>query len=607
MAGFRTRTRQIVPGDRVAAGITNRMPQDGFDNTLYLKALIDAAQIGSAIFARNVRIETDAKVGMPVYYRPENSQFERGLAAVVNDPNLSTLVMAPSANIWGVVYKKCAPDAADILLSGFAPLDLTEAIDEPLEAAVYYLSSVEPGKLTTMRPPVGIPILRADGQGNVLVNPQWRDIIEDHIHYKFDLLVAPAGDHNLPSPGGVHTIPNPDPAREGWLPADHPVFDGNAPAGAAFGYNLQINTSLNSVWPPLPISGASLVWTWGDDLQLGGMEVPLGVETGLAVIDENGIWWMSNCYGDVPWPTDWTPGTSASVGVGPLECPRFLYMSLTLYFLRAVLASNKTVVTSLRAAEGSRLTVRCFPEGTPDTVGDLEIDLDLDFVAGNNDEPGHLVLKDLDENTFKRGPIVEWIKAGSNRVVMSSTAPANEDPDDPGSPIVHQGRITLDVDVDPGSKELLTQLVRLDGASEEFPFDVHAIGFKANKTALFRGKLNVPSEGLPLNPQLRIRLRIMGRSGGTLPSLDLAMRRIPATVVPPYPSATPLAIPLVDTAVPIDTVVSISPNEYIDALSDPLSVAAGDVVIFEVKRNAGDTYVAEVDVLSHVGVLEAGP
>jgi hypothetical protein len=94
--------------------------------------------------------------------------------------------------------------------------------------------------------------------GQIMVNPQMRDFLEDHIHYSVDLVALPAGDHTSPGPDGLHVITNADSTLEGWLPADDPVFDGKAPTGAKFGYNLSAQTELDQLWPPIPSDAALL-------------------------------------------------------------------------------------------------------------------------------------------------------------------------------------------------------------------------------------------------------------------------------------------------------------------------------------------------------------
>jgi hypothetical protein len=225
----------------------------------------------------------------------------------------------------------------------------------------------------------------------------------------------------------------------------------------------------------------------------------------------------------------------------------------------------------------------------------LQIDLDLDFVSGDDDAAGHLVFKQLQDNVFERGPVVEAIIAASAQVEITST-----NPDTSGPETLHQGTVTIDFVSDPGGRELNVQLVRLDGVTEEFPEEVQALGFQPGRISSYRGKLNVPAEGTPASPQVRMRFRIMGRTAGTLPSLSLTMRRIPSATI-----GSPAALPTSDTAVTIGTSFAIAAaNEYADVTSDPFVVEAGDTVIFELKRIV-DVYVGEVDVLQNVGILES--
>jgi hypothetical protein len=630
MGGFKTNSGQVNPGDAVTAGVTNNLPGNAFNNTQHLKDIIDLAGTGETIFAREVRVESDALVGMPVYFNSGTGQFERGLAGVDQDLNTLSFTTTESSHIWGVVFKKCSEFVADILLFGYAELDISGVIEQPTaDAGLYYLSQVTPGFMTRAVPPINIPVLRSDGQGRVYVNPQWRDVIEDHIHYKFDLVAEPAGDFVptvSPTVTSKHTIDNPDSSLPGWLPADDPIFAGQAPSGAKFGYNLSQHPELDSVWPPLPLNGVSLVWDRGNLMHHlifphgtlpvfptefkfilpppGGQEVSQSSVRPLAVIDANGIWWMSNCYAEIPWPNVVQFRGSASTDFLALSvpggCPRVAETGLILYFPQAKIGSSGTVVTSIRAVEGSRLSITCFPEGTSEeSTGDLQIDLDLDFETGPEDTEGHVVFKGVTENVFDRGPVVEGIKAGSSAVNITSLF-NRIDPGD--SATIHQGIPTIDFDSDPGGRELNVQLVRLDGVTEEFPEDVQMLGFQPGFASSYRGKINVPSTGTPLSPVLKLKFRLMGRVAGTLTDLDLVVRRIPAAA-----SSTPL--PTVDSVLAISTGIAISGvNEYADVESDSFAVVAGDVVVFELARDpVGDGYAGEIDVIQHVGILEAGP
>jgi len=76
---------------------------------------------------------------------------------------------------------------------------------------------------------------------------------------------------------------------------------------------------------------------------------------GLVTIDNNGIWWMSDCYGDAPWPTDLdtsVPGAQGSQGV---QCPRTEEMEIRLNFAKLSFGTGSVIVTNLLPANDSPL------------------------------------------------------------------------------------------------------------------------------------------------------------------------------------------------------------------------------------------------------------
>ena len=237
-------------------------------------------------------------------------------------------------------------------------------------------------------------MLKSTGNGGVFVNPQWEDLT-GHTHFKFELQCIPAGDHVSPS-GGRHVITNADTEIEGWLPADHAIFEGNAPAGAVFGYNLSANGSLNNVWPPIPVNNADVQWDKGLDVDQGYHSIPLG-EQGLVVLNRDGIWWMSDCYGDVPWPKDLNTSFSDSLSDSLNECPRDLSMRMLLWFVRSNFMTDGTVVTSL-ATNDERISITCQSDPTKAAdAGALLIALNLSLTAEGDTTEGYLAFKEFND------------------------------------------------------------------------------------------------------------------------------------------------------------------------------------------------------------------
>lgn len=593
--GFNELVQFIKNFEAVAAGTPNRPLRQLDENIRFLRDVIEAAEIGATVFARNQTVEAETLIGSPVFFNATSQRFERGLAAVETDLASGQLVTAASSHIWGVVAVKMNSTNADILLFGHATLDISAVVDEPVTAGIYYLSGVTEGKLVRQRPPVSVPILRADDAGNILVNIQWKDFLNDHVHFKFDLVALPAGEHTPPAPGGTHEITSPDSSQEGWLPADDPVFNGNAPAGALFGYNLSADTDLDNAWPPLPTDSSYLEWDKAIDKDQGFH----GVASDLIILDRNGIWWLSNCFGDVPWPEGLD--TSSSESVSAAVCPRELDFAIRLWFNKMTFLTDSSAVTSL-ISDDPRIQVLCEtdPENTART-GPLLLRLALQFLIGDLNTRGFRVAKEFDEDTnkFNFGPVAEGVYALTKNITLTSPLQTKLIAGDDSSPDVHHGPIGIEVDTQ-GDREIGLQIVRLNGVTEEFFRETTYLGYQDDEANDARFKFDIPSTLEVATPKLRIRLRILGRAAGTLPALTLTGRRVLR------PTTGPIELPAVDTAIVIDTTGAISANEYIEAESDPIDVAAGDMFLFTISRDEVDGFAGEVGILQAVGIIEAG-
>jgi hypothetical protein len=361
-----------------------------------------------------------------------------------------------------------------------------------------------------------------------------------------------------------------------------------------FGYNLAAHPALKNVWPPLPASEAYLEFDRGTT---GFTGVPVG-ESGACIVNRYGIWWMSDCYNDVPWPTAYnSPGFSISLSDPPdAECPRRTQMAMRIWFTKPSFATDATVVTSLTSLD-PRLVVTCV-DGTPASVGALNVDLDLNFIstAGNT---GYQVLKEIDGNSFKQGPVCEGLYTSSSAVTLSSPSRRRLIVGNTSSPWLYQGPVEISV-VPTESREIEVQLIRLDGVEEQFYEDVTYLGFAAANESSIRCKLHVPSSTGFASPIISLKLRILGRAAGTLPALTVTARRLPK------PSAgSSLALPLTasEFAVTIVTTATLSgSNRYIEVSSTAFAVADGDTLLFTVQRNS-DAYAGEVGILQMTGIL----
>jgi hypothetical protein len=243
------------------------------------------------------------------------------------------------------------------------------------------------------------------------------------------------------------------------------------------------------------------------------------------------------------------------------------------------------------------LIVTCV-DGTPASVGALSIDLDLDFVSTTGNT-GYQVLKEIEGNSFKQGPVCEGLYTSSSAVTLSSPSRRRLIVGNTSSPWLYQGPVEISV-VPTESREIEVQLIRLDGVEEQFYEDVTYLGFAAANESSIRCKLHVPSSTGFASPIISLKLRILGRAAGTLPALTVTARRLPK------PSAgSSLALPLTasEFAVTIVTTATLSgSNRYIEVSSTAFAVADGDTLLFTVQRNS-DAYAGEVGILQMTGIL----
>ncbi len=582
MSAFKSLLRLIADGDNVDAATINRVLRDLQGNTSYVKDVLEASLLGKAVFAREVTVETDAAKGMAVYYNPTTQQYERALSEMTIDTSTGVLKLSQRSQVWGVIHYKHNATLADILLVGSSTLDIDAAVDATITPGTYFLSSVSPGKLSLTAAPGAVPVLQMADDDLVFVNPRYHDGLDTHQHHYYSLQCVPAGTHETPSPGDPHEITDADDEIEGWLPADHASFDGNAPAGAAFGYNLAAS-NLQGIWPPFPLQSVCLEWNKALD-DTGSTGVPLGSE-GLCIIDNNGIWWMSNCYQDVPWPYSLDTATESSDVSDPsdIECPRHINMELKLWFTKMSFQTAGTVVTSLRVAEGSGLTLTCYEDQEEAAItGNLLLDFDAGLLDGADDTEGYIVVKERDGNTLNSGPVVEKIVAGTN-ISITETGPTG------------QGIVTINAELDLDGQDIGATITRLSNVSEEPYKGTLGLGLASGRTGSFTTQFDIPA-ALPDDKQMQFSMRILARAAGALPTLTVETMTVPA-------SDTVTALPTTWSSVTFaPSITFTAADQYVDVSSSAFAIDAGSIVLVRVTRSSASAG-PDLHVLRHRGTL----
>ena len=471
---------------------------------------------------------------------------------------------------------------------------------------------MEAGKLVRQRPATSVHVCYVQGPKNncadvphVVVMPHVKDFNDEHTHYRCELVCRHAGVNTIVSEDGedVHYVTDPDPTLSGWLPADHAVFSGRAPAGAVFGYNFAGDLSLSRVWPPLPLQSVGLLWDKGAELT-GATEVPLG-PAGAAICDVNGIWWMSRCFGDVPWPANYTDEPEDEEGT-PAACPRAETMRLAIVFIRMLGGNDRRLVTSLAPQTDSPIQVlNC--DDLPATTGDLKLGLELQTAVGEA-FCGQAFKEIANYHQLKAGWLTEGIVVHSQpQISVTGTRTrllTDVEKDFLVLPVeeevtAYQGLVSLTLENEFVDRELLPQIIRLSDTVERLYNDIPYLGFPPGQASLLRLRFNVPEQYLGADISMKISVQLFGQGGPgqTLPSFYMTYRRIPR------PTTTGTALPLGDSDLLFDSAATINPYTLIGRESAAFSVVAGDTVLVTIGRAAGDAYPGEVGILRVAGVL----
>lgn len=254
-----------------------------------------------------------------------------------------------------------------------------------------------------------------------------------------------------------------------------------------------------------------------------------------------------------------------------------------------VFKTNNALVTSLRAATGSPITVTgC--NGQPATTGDLQLGLNL-ALAMQEDEAGWKALKDISGTTFKRGPIVEALLPGSDMTI--------EVVDGKVVSGAYYGKLRLTPNV-PGRSllEMGVDLVSLDAVREEQLNGVFYLGMPQDKASSFTGRLLIPDSLLVVNPLLELWFMLLSRGAGTVPTMGITVSVLPKTadctekLLSDYPFAA-----LGDLGVCTFT----TSGTYVRVTAPELAITAGDTIFFKLTRpgygNTGDSYAADLGIL----------
>ena len=230
--------------DPVEARIVNTPINQLAERTNYLKAILNNITASEFNYLSFMPVSATVEVGQAVYWDSANRRF--GAVQAGWDDTLSpygSLLPAQSSYMTGILVSKHTGDTGAIVISGYISdfQNLEELFGEANPAAgVYYVSGDTPGQLTATAPPMTIPAVMYDGEGNILFMPTG-SIVSQHDHHTYELLSSL------------------------WIPATAANFpDMNIPSGAQWGYDMEnADPALNSLFTLYTGTGAFVLWESG--------------------------------------------------------------------------------------------------------------------------------------------------------------------------------------------------------------------------------------------------------------------------------------------------------------------------------------------------------
>lgn len=510
----------------------------------------------------------------PVYYSPDTGLWTPASYGTTGNP----LPLDPTAVVYGVVNAIYGSNG-DIVFAGTveaSPAELAAVTSGSTGNGIYFLSTV-PGKVSQNFPSLPIPVFMPGPGETVIVNPFVSPGQRNPSFLRFNLVAEPAGVHSSPG-AGTHVITSPNTSLPGWLPATSGNFPVGTviPAGALFGYNLAQDSAVAAVWPPYPVSSAWLEY----DLGAGGV----GAGSGFVLMDKYGIWWMTNCSGQVPWPkTIVTNGLTRTVFPVPTGCPAASPVRATLWMCKPP-AGSLPGVTSLTATSGLSVTTA---GGGAASTGPLVV---TTVPSGTVDRTG-VALRSIQSDGFRSGPVVEAIQVIGATVVGSGT-PVHVNPLDLASPLAQTGTVTITIPP-PGGFVIQPSKVWLNGAGEVNPAaGTPYIQLKQSQVSAYVMRFDVPT-GLVGTITATLRLSLFGPTAGAVPTLSISSVRAPRTLGTSAAIGSPVSGP----ASPAGSWTG--PNNVLFLTTGTISVAAGDCLFVTITRNGPDGYGADVGVISH--------
>ena len=398
------------------------------DRDQWLFDAINTAASETMLVATNQAIQGNLGYGVPVYFEtssgtPVLTPAISGYTSSITDGHLFP---AESSYVFGIiktVYSGSGEDGiyyGDVYMRGlindsninFTNLLDTESSDNitTLQPQALFLSSKEAGKLSIYPAGASVFVGYFLGNNSIVLAPNIDSINQLYFNYQVYLNYAAAGTP-VNTSGTLWSVNSPSFTTLGWVNASdaETTLGITPPSGAKFYYNIptdaELATALASetitteqarqavlLKKALPAHPASYSLLFVN----GVLQVQNDTDhTGVYVIDSNGIWWMNNNTGYLPWSN--TP-------------------VIQLFITKINPNYASSIVTSLTSTNSAIEITDQF--GASATSGDLDITLNLGITnnttSTGNGQAIQSIAYDIDSGILSTisAPVVNNITAG---------------------------------------------------------------------------------------------------------------------------------------------------------------------------------------------------
>lgn len=558
-----------LPTDFSSQDVNQRLQQLQ-QNIAFLSEVMQTVREGSALIGYNAEIDADSspdiEVGSPVYYDTTAGKFKLSKLSVTMVGEV--YVAEPSSEVWGIVLKKCSDSRAHLLLDGLAAINMQASTGDPTPEGKYYLSRNVGQMQSTPDNMLRQPVFLGTGDGEILFRPFFADNYPRFVPRQVSLTPGVAGTASTSGTNWVFS--GPDSNQAGWLPANHAVFGGKAPVGAYAGYNFSQDPDIADVWPPLHPRESRLLVDPGGNRSRGYFTI-LGADNDRCVVNSDGIWWMTNCVGQMPW--DFLADGAENQTVCPKSLPRRLWIESQ---FAGQLVTDPNTLNSLR----SKIPwLKVFAAGTqtPAVRGDLELALsEQDWIRETPLDFSHLALKGLDSGQFTRGPVVTTIRSNSPSLQITG----GHDMSDEGDPEKRAGELVLSLNA-AADTDVLPLRSQLFGATTESFRETMATGFRAGVDSSAVFEMHIP-KAVQSGSELGIVITFLAAETINFPSgFAVRVMRIPETTgndSEEIPSYQNLSFPNYPQG------QQLAANHYRTTLTNKLAVAGGDRLYIKLSR-----------------------